>query len=145
MFDPVYEWSRDKRKLNEQGRYSETPDLPEIAFHWLSVFEFFTYGMHAGGKNEARRLMEDIIAEGMERGARSYQLQNQQFYQAVGADAAIDYGDRMLVTTYLRSMEQELAEDPNEIAEQVLKWYRERRIPYQTAVDWIERYVTTPS
>lgn len=145
VFEPLYGWSIKKRKLEERGRELGSPDLPEVAFGWLAMLEFFSYGMHAGGKSENRGLLQGIIKEGVERGGRNYQLQNSQFFQEVEFHVELLYGEQILLSNYLRSISAELPKNPDEIAEQIIKWYRERRIPYDTAVRWIEYYVRHPS
>lgn len=145
VFEPAYEWSRNKRELNEQGRNSASPKLPIFLLGWLSAFEFYSYGMHAGGKAEARAIMQDLVSEGLERGSRGYQVENHRGIREVSAITKVDYHERMSREDYLFQLQSKLPNEPNQIAEQIMRWYNQRRISHRTASVWIEEFVQQPS
>lgn len=144
VFEPAYEWSRERRHLNEQGRTATTPDLPMFLQGWLSLFEFYGYGMLAGDMEETRGLMRGLITTGLERGIRGYQHENYRTYQEVAASLTLEYGNKILQENYLRQVQNDLPAEPDEAAEQVMKLYQERKIPYQVATQLIEYYVQSP-
>lgn len=144
VFEPAYEWSREKRELIDQGLTETNPELPMFLYGWLAAIEFFSYGMHAGGKAEARGMMRDLVGEGIERGARYYQVENQKVLREVSASLDLQYGHEILWRNYIQQLQNQLPDDPDKIAEQVLHWYRERRIPYRVASHWIEEFVRKP-
>lgn len=144
IFEPAYDWSRERRKLNEQGRRSTSPPLSIFLRCWLNLFEFYTYGMVAGQMEETRGLMRDLVTAGMERGLRLYQHENRQTYQEPSVAMAIEYGNRMLQRNYLWQIKNDLSSEPDEAAEQVIRLYRQRKIPYSVASQWIEEFVKNP-
>lgn len=144
IFEPAYDWSRERRRLNEQGRESAHPDLSPFLLGWLSLFEFYSYGMHAGGKEEIRILRRGLIENGIERGFRQFKHENHHTYQRVDASLSVSYGDMVLKNNYLKDIEDEFPNDPTDIAEVVMRLRRERKIPYDVASHWIDRYVRSP-
>jgi hypothetical protein len=145
LFEPAYDWSRERRRLNEQGRTSTHPDLSPFLLGWLSLFEFFSYGMYAGGKNETQVLMRGLVENGLERGFRQYQHENHQTYREIDASLELNYGDPVLRDNYLRDIHNGLPSDPSNIAEQIMALRRQRKIPYRVASRWIDEYVRTQS
>lgn len=113
-------------------------------YGWLSAMEFLAYGMHAGGKAEVRALMRDLVDRGIERGARSYQIENQSIVRDVSASLDLQYGHEILWRNYIQQYQNQLPSDSDKIAEQVFRWYRERRIPYDIASHWIQEFVRHP-
>ena len=144
VFEPAYEWSRERRHLNEQGRTETTPDLSMFLQSWLSLFEFYAYGMLAGDMEETHGLMREIITTGLERGIRGYQHENYRTYQEVSVTLSMEYGNKILQENYLRQVQDEIPPEPDEAAEQVIKLYRQRKIPYSVANQWIEYFVQNP-
>ncbi|WP_254762259.1 hypothetical protein [Natrinema marinum] len=145
LFEPAYDWSRERRHLNEHGRTSTHPDLSPFLLSWMSLFEFFSYGMYAGGKNETQVLMKGLVENGLERGFRQYQHENRQTYREIDVSLEFNYGNPMLRNNYLRNIHNDLSSDPSKIAEQIMTLRRQRKIPYRVASRWIDEYVRTPS
>lgn len=144
IFEPAYEWGRKKRRLNEQGRESAYPELPMLVKSWLSTFELFAYGMYASNIAETQALIRWTVTEGIERGYRGFHQNNRNVFRPIAASLDIQYGNQVLWKNYLSELESSLPEEPDEIAEQVLIWHNERRIPHNIAQRWIQRYVRTP-
>lgn len=86
MLEPAYDWSRQRRRLDEEGRTSASPDFDQLLWSWLSLFEFFSYGMYAGGKQETQVLIREMVENGIEQGYREYQNDNLQTYREVEAE-----------------------------------------------------------
>jgi len=144
VFEPAYEWSRERRHLNEQGRTETRPDLSMFLQGWLSLFEFYAYGMLAGDMEETHGLMRGLMTTGLERGIRGYQHENYRTYQEVAASLSLEYGSKVLQENYLRQVQNDLPSEPDKAAEEVMRLYRQRKIPYQVASQLIEHYVQSP-
>lgn len=143
VFEPAYEWSRQRRYLNEQGRQSTNPELSPLILGWLSLFEFYTYGMFAGGMRETQGLMRGLIEEGLERGFRDYQ-HNLQTYREVNSSVSLEYGNAVLWRNQMWNLKESLPSNPSEIAEQILLLNRQRRIPHGVASEWFDELVRNP-
>lgn len=144
LFGPAYDWSRARRQLDEEGRTSAKPDIDQLLWSWLALFEFFSYGMYAGGKQETQILMEELIEEGIERGYREYQHDNLQTYREIDADLGLSYGNLVLRNNYLRGVQQDLPSETSELAEEVLRLRRLRKISHTDASRWFDEYVQQP-
>jgi hypothetical protein len=144
VFDPAYDWSRERRHLNEQGRSSTTPDLSVFLQSWMNLFEFYAYGMLAGDMEETRELMRGLIIEGLERGIRGYQFENYETYQDISYSVSVEYGKKVFQENYLRQIQRDLPNEADEAAKQVMDLYRQKKIPYQFASQLIEHYVQSP-
>jgi hypothetical protein len=144
LFDPAYDWSRNRRRLDEEGRTSTQPEIDELLRSWLSLFEFFSYGMYAGGKQETQVLMEGLIEGGIERGYREYQHDNLQTYREIDVNIDLNYGNLVLRNNYLRGVQQDLPSETSEIAKEVLRLRRLRKISQIDASRWFNEYVRKP-
>ncbi len=144
LFDPAYDWSRNRRRLDEEGRTSTQPEIDELLRSWLSLFEFFSYGMYAGGKQETQVLMEGLIEGGIERGYREYQHDNLQTYREIDVNIDLNYGNLVLRNNYLRGVQQDLPSETSEIAKEVLRLRRLRKISQKDASRWFDEYVQQP-
>lgn len=144
LFDPAYDWSRKRRQLDEDGRPSAQPDMDQLLWSWLSLFEFFSYGMYAGGKQETQVLMEGLVEGGIERGYREYQHDNLQTYREIDVDLDLNYGNLVLRNNYLRGVQQDLPSETSEIAKEVLRLRRLRKISQEDASRWFDEYVRQP-
>lgn len=145
IFEHAYKWARKRRDLNSQGLTSTSPDLSPFLWSWLSLFQFFSYGMYAGGMKETQPLMEGLIENGIERGYRQYQHENFENYREVAASFSVDYGNLVRRDNYLRGVENNLPNEPSDIAERVMNLYFKRKIPRHVANHWIEKYVQSPN
>lgn len=137
LFEPAYEWSRQRRRLDDEGRTTAHPELTKLLRSWLALFEFYTYGMYAGGKRETQTLMCGLIQEGVERGFRQYQHENLQKYREISASLSIEYDHEILRNNYLRQVQSNLPNEPDELIEEVMALRQERKIPYSKANQWI--------
>lgn len=144
LFEPAYDWSRDRRRLDEEGRTSTQPEIDQLLWSWLALFEFFSYGMYAGGKRETQVLMQALVESGIERGYREYQHDNLQTYREIDVDLGLNYGNLVLRNNYLRSVQQELPSETPEIAKEVLRLRRLRKISQADASRWFEEFVRKP-
>lgn len=144
LFEPAYDWSRERRQLDEEGRTSAQPDIDQLLWSWLALFEFFSYGMYAGGKRETQVLMEGLVEGGIERGYREYQHDNLQTYREIDVDLGLNYGNLMLRNNYLRGVQQDLPSETSEIAKEVLRLRRLRKISQIDASRWFDEYVRQP-
>lgn len=144
LFDPAYDWSRNRRRLDEEGRTSTQPEIDELLRSWLSLFEFFSYGMYAGGKQETQVLLEGLVEGGIERGYREYQHDNLQTYREIDVDLDLNYGNLVLRNNYLRGVQQDLPSETSEIAKEVLRLRRLRKISQKDASRWFDEYVQQP-
>lgn len=143
-FEPAYEWSRERRYLNEEGRTAINPDLTPLLRSWMALFEFYTYGMYASEMQETQSLMCGLIQEGVERGFRQYQHENSPTYREVAATLTIEYDNQVLRDNYFRQIWRDLPDKPDELAERIMKLHQERKIPYNVANQWIEETVRNP-
>lgn len=141
VFEPAYEWAREKRELNDQGRTRTNPDLPRFLHGWLAAFEFFSYGMHATGMSETQRLMKWLAGEGTERGARFAQVRNFQNVREVNASLDIQFGQPEHWRDYILRHHEQLQGGSDEVAEQILQLFRQRKISNDIASRWLEEYV----
>lgn len=144
LFDPAYDWSRNRRRLDEEGRTSTQPEIDELLRSWLSLFEFFSYGMYAGGKQETQVLMEGLVEGGIERGYREYQHDNLQIYREIDVNIDLNYGNLVFRNNYLRGVQQDLPSETSEIAKEVLRLRRLRKISQKDATRWFDEYVQQP-
>lgn len=144
IFEPAYEWSRERRRLDDQGLTSKNPEITPLLWGWLGLFEFFSYGMYAGGKPETQILMKALIQDGIERGFRQYQHDKSQTYEEIDASLSLQYGNPVLQNNHLRSIRNDLPKEPNKVAEQVMRLHRERKIPQNIASHWINEFVHHP-
>lgn len=144
LFEPAYDWSRERRRLDEEGRTSAQPDIDHLLWSWLALFEFFSYGMYAGGKQETQVLMQGLVEGGIERGYREYQHDNLQTYREIDVDLGLNYGNLVLRNNYLRGVQQDLPSETSEIAEEVLRLRRLRKISQIDASRWFDEYVRKP-
>ena len=144
LFDPAYDWSRERRRLDEEGRTSAQPDIDQLLWSWLTLFEFFSYGMYAGGKQETQVLMQGLVEGGIERGYREYQHDNLQTYREIDVNLGFNYGNLALRNNYLRGIQQDLPSETSEIAEEVLRLRRLRKISRIDASRWFDEYVRKP-
>jgi hypothetical protein len=144
LFEPAYDWSRERRQLDEDGRTSAQPDMNQLLWSWLSLFDFFSYGMYAGGKQETQVLMEGLVEGGIERGYREYQHDNLQTYREIDVDLNLSYGNLVLRNNYLRGVQQDLPSETSEIAKEVLRLRRLRKISQMDASRWFDKYVRQP-
>lgn len=144
IFEPAYEWSRKRRHLNEEGRRSTTPELSPLLQGWLSLFEFYTYGMYAGEMAETRGLMRSLIEAGLEHGFRDYQHDNRQTYREVNSSLSLEYGSAVLWRNQMWNIKNDLTDDPSEAAEEILLLNRQRKIPHRVASDWFNEIVRSP-
>ncbi|AGB33948.1 hypothetical protein C488_20637 [Natrinema pellirubrum DSM 15624] len=144
LFEPAYDWSRERRQLDEEGRTSAQPDIDQLLWSWLTLFEFFSYGMYAGGKQETQVLMQGLVEGGIERGYREYQHDNLQTYREIDVDLGLNYGNLVLRNNYLRGVQQDLPSETSEIAKEVLRLRRLRKISQIDASRWFDEYVRKP-
>lgn len=144
IFEPAYEWGRKKRELNEQGRGSTSPELPMFIEAWLSIIELYSYGMYASNIAETQGLISWIITEGIERGYRKFHQDNRTVFRPISASLEIQSDEQILWQNYLAELEHDLPDEPDEIAEQILIWNREEKIPLSVAERWIKKYVREP-
>ena len=144
LFEPAYDWSRERRRLDEEGRTSAQPDIDQLLWSWLALFEFFSYGMYAGGKQETQVLMQGLVEGGIERGYREYQHDNLQTYREIDVDLGLNYGNLVLRNNYLRGVQQDLPSETSEIAEEVLRLRRLRKISQIDASRWFDEFVRKP-
>ncbi|WP_284013579.1 hypothetical protein [Halobaculum litoreum] len=144
LFEPAYDWSRERRQLDEEGRTSAHPDIDQLLWSWLDLFEFFSYGMYAGGKQETQVLMQGLVEGGIERGYREYQHDNLQTYREIGVDLDLNYGNLVLRDNYLQGIQQDLPSEESEIAEEVLRLRQLRKISQLDASRWFDQYVGKP-
>lgn len=141
IFEPAYDWSREKRLLSEEGRNSATPDVPNILYSWISVFEFFAYGMNAGGKDEVFGLMNSLACEGFERGLRQLHHAHRDYYRDMSVSLSFNPGTGMIWNDYIRECESNLPNRPSDVAEEIIRMERQRKIPSDVADSWIQHYV----
>lgn len=71
LFEPAYEWARDARKGQEQGR-STLPSFPLFLDCWSSMFEFFFYCLATHGIKQSTHLAMAVIEDAIERAVRRY-------------------------------------------------------------------------
>lgn len=144
IFEPAYEWSRQQRYLNEEGRQSATPQLSPLLQRWLSLFEFYTYGMYASEMRETRGLMRGLVVEGLGRGFRDYQHDNLQTYREMEATLSLEDENAVLWRNRIWDLRNGLSSDPSEIAEEILILNWQRKIPHRVASDWFNELVRSP-
>jgi hypothetical protein len=144
VFGPAYQWSRDRRQLSEEGRTSAMPDLHHLLRSWLSLFQFFSYGMYAGGKRETQILMRGLLEEGIEYGYREYQHDNLQTYREIDTKLELSYGNDELRSNYLRGVRQDLPSGTSELAEEIMRLRRLKKISQADASHWFDEYVQNP-
>lgn len=145
LFEPAYEWSREHRRREEDGPASGNPELTRLLQSWMALFEFFSYGMYAGGKQETEILMQVLVENGIERGFREWQNENLQTYREVDAGLQLNHGNLVLRNNYLNGIENDLSSTPSEIAEEVIRLRRNRKISEREANKLFEKYVRNPT
>lgn len=144
VFEPAYDWSRERRRLGEEGLTSTTPDLDQLLWSWMSLFVFYSYGMYAGGKQETQVLMQGLIEKGIERGYREYQHDNLQTYREIDVDLGLKYGNLVLRNNYMRGVQQDLPSETSEVAKEILRLRQQRKISQPDASRWFDEYVGKP-
>lgn len=144
IFSPAYDWSVERRKLDEQGRTHSWPEFTEFLQSWLSLFELFAYGMYAGGKTETGELLQLLIQQGLQRGARNIQHTRRDIFRDVDASIAIETDNERLWQNFIAEVESNLPDDPTAAAEEILRLHQSRKIPPDVARQWIQHHVHGP-
>lgn len=145
LFEPAYDWSRQRRLREEEGPASGTPELTQLLHSWMALLEFFSYGMHAGGKQETQILMQWMIENGIERGFREWQNDNIEAYREVSAGVQVNYGNLVLRNTHLLNIENDLPSTSSEVAEEVMRLRRNRKISQAEANRLFDEFVQNPT
>lgn len=101
--------------------------------------------MYSGGKSETRDLMLGLLQEGAERGFRQYQHENRQKYAEVTASFTLEYDHDILWNNYLRQVQNDLPDEPDEKIGEVMSLRQQRKIPYHIANQWIEGSTQSPN
>lgn len=141
LFDPAYKWSKERRRLNDQGRQSATPDITPVLWSWLTLFDFYSYGMFVGGKPETQILMRGLVESGVERAFRRYQYDFYDTYEEVDASFTLDYESPVLQQNYLEEVQNQLNKQQEDVAEAILDLYHQRKIPQNVAAEWMQTFV----
>jgi hypothetical protein len=137
IFEPAYEWGRERRRLNEDGRTTASPDFGEFLQAWLSLIEFYTTGFYLGGLVETDQLMQGLVEEGIERGFRMSNLSSQ-VRQPISAGLSVEYGSEMLLQNYHAELKNDLPREADARAERVMQLYHERKIGSKVAQQWMQ-------
>ena len=145
LFEPAYEWSRERRRREEDGPASGNPELTRLLRSWMALFEFFSYGIYVGGKQETQILMQGLVENGIERGFREWQNENLPRYREVDAELQLNYSNLVRRDNYLRGIESGLPSNPSEIAEEVVRLRRNRKISEREANELFKKYVRNPT
>jgi len=141
VFDPVDDWSRERRKINEEFRESRSPSTNPFIQSWIELFEFFTISMYANGMPESRDLMAQMIKVGIEKGFRRYQLAVSDFYQGIDTELTIQYTNPVTWETYLEQIVQDFPNAPSERYAEIKKLYDANHISYNQAMYLYEGFV----
>ena len=86
----------------------------------------------------------EVVREGLERGTRGYLVENSNVVRAVTAEFDVRYGCEMLWQNYMQQLADQLPNQTDEAAEEIFRFYRERRIPYRVATRWLEQVPGQP-
>ena len=141
VFDPVDDWSREARKINNQSRESVSPSISPFIQSWIELFEFFTISMYANGMPESRNLMTQMIEIGIERGFRRYQLAVSDVYQDIDAELAIQYINPVTWETYLGQIVQEFPDTPSERYAVIEELYNKNHISHGQFMYLYEEFI----
>lgn len=139
--EPLYDWGRDRRRLNEEGRYDQVPESREMIDAWVSLFNFFGYSLALGQLSEMNVLRNLIIQEGLERGYRKYMLSLDQDYINYNADVTVETTERKAMQNHLINIDRRIPEQPNEAAQEILSLYHQYMIPADFAQKLWDEYV----
>lgn len=138
VFEPAYQWSREKRKLREQGRTAD-PKLGPFLQAWLSAFRFYSYGMYAGGIGETEFLLRGLVENGLEQGCRELQFQTNNTYRPVEVSVNVSLSQEMSQQEYLEDIRGSLPRDASKAARRIIELSRRRMIPHETAEKWLRQ------
>ncbi|SDX99444.1 hypothetical protein [Halobellus clavatus] len=141
IFDPAYEWGRDRRRLNEEGRYDEYPETNEFIQSLLAFFNFFAYSMAKSRITEVANLRDLIVQEGFERGLRRYHLSTGGDYINYNVDIEVTVAERESMQNHIVNIERNIPEKSDEAAEKILDLYHQNRIPAGFAQQLWDHYV----
>ena len=141
VFDPVDDWSREARQINNQSRESVSPSISPFIQSWIELFEFFTISMYANGMPESRNLMTQMIEIGIERGFRRYQLAVSDVYQDIDAELAIQYINPVTWETYLGQIVQEFPDTPSERYAVIEELYNKNHISHDQFMYLYEEFI----
>lgn len=89
--------------------------------------------------------MQGLVENGIEQGYREYQNDNLQAYREVNAALELNYGNLVLRNNYLRSIRRDLPTDSSEVAEEVMRLRRQRKISQIDASRWFDEFVRSPN
>ena len=140
VFEPMYEWGRERRRLNEEGRYSAAPESKELVASMISLFNFFAYSMALSRMGEVVDLRDAIVEEGFERGLRRYSLRTGGDYIDYRADFEISIAQREAMQNHLVHIDREISERPD-AAQKILSLYNQNKIPGDFAQKLWDDYV----
>lgn len=143
VFDPVDDWSRERRRLDIQNRESTSPDVSPFIQSWVELFEFFTISMYANGMPESRELMNGIIESGIERGYRNYQRHTLGDYREVDVGLTIQTSEPITWESYIRQIADDLPDNASDSYAQIRDLYRRKYITYGHAQWLIDNFVNT--
>jgi len=128
IFEPAYEWGRERRKLNENGRYSETPETDQFIYDLVSLFNFFAYSMATSRISEVATLRNQIVEEGFERGLRKYNLRNGRDYVDYNVDINVTIEKRESMQNHKINIDRSIPEQSDEAAAEILDLYHRNKI-----------------
>ena len=143
VFDPVDDWSRERRRLDMLNRESTSPDVSPFIQSWVELFEFFTISMYANGMPESRELMNEMIETGIERGYRNYQRHTLEDYREVNVDLNIRTSNPVTWESFVGQIADDLPDDPSESYGRIRGLYRQNYITHRQAQWLINNFVNT--
>lgn len=141
VFDPVDDWSREARKINNQSRESVSPSTSPFIRSWIELFEFFTISMYANGMPESRNLMIQMIEIGIERGFRRYQSEVSDLHRGIDAKLKIQHTNPITWESYLDKIVDEFPDTPSERYAKIKELYDSNHISYNHAMYLYEEFV----
>jgi len=141
VFEPAYDWGRERRKLNEEGKLEEYPQTGDFINGLVSFFNFFAYSMALGRIQQVNNLRNLVMTEGIESGLRKFMLNYHQDYLEYQASIQVEVTERDAMQNYLVNIDRSIPEKPNEAAEEILRLYNENRIPADFAQQLWDHYV----
>lgn len=144
IFEPAYDWGRERRQLDEQGRTQTRAEWPFQLSALRSMIEFYCRGMFAGGMAQTTVLMKELIEEGIKNGLRENLLWSRTIYQNAQVSLNIEYTDQYLWQDYLAHLKKQLPSDVKEAMEIIKHWQRQRLIGYQDARYLLSTFIEMP-
>lgn len=137
IFEPAYKWAKTQRQLQRKGRTTKSPEFTEFHVALRALPEFYARGLYAGRIPETDHLLAGLIEQGVQRGYRSVNQRSQR-RTTITATLNLQYGEEISREEYLQQIWNELPEEPDERAGEIIRLNQSQIISERVAQSWLD-------